>query len=114
LADHLAATASAVMGLPAGQVLDSQAGFFQLGMDSLMSVTLQRRLAAGLGIGLPAALIYEYPTVSALTDALLERMGYPPADHAPAAARSGLGARAQQRARLRQGSQVSRRKGHVV
>jgi phthiocerol/phenolphthiocerol synthesis type-I polyketide synthase B len=114
LADHLAATASAVMGLPAGQVLDSQAGFFQLGMDSLMSVTLQRRLAAGLGIGLPAALIYEYPTVSALTDALLERMGYPPADQAPAAARSGLGARAQQRARLRQGSQVSRRKGHVV
>ena len=114
LADHLATVASAVIGLPAGQVIDPQAGFFQLGMDSLMSVTLQRRLAASLGLALPAALIYEYPTVSALTDALCERMGYPPSDEIPATAAPGLGARAQQRARLRQGSQVSRRKGRVL
>ena len=114
LAEHLATMASAVIGLPAGQVLDPEAGFFQLGMDSLMSVTLQRRLGASLGVALPAALIYEYPTVSALTDALCERMGYPPADQATAIAPADLGARAAQRARLRQGSQVSRRKGRVV
>ncbi len=92
LADHIAASASAVIGLRPGEVMDPEVGFFQLGMDSLMSVTLQRRLSASLGIALPAAVIYEYPTISSLTDALCERMGYATADHSPAAARSGLGA----------------------
>lgn len=114
LAGHIFTMASAVIGLSPDQSLDPEAGFFQLGMDSLMSVTLQRRLSASLGIALPAALIYEYPTISSLTDALCERMGYPTADQSPAAARSGLGARAQQRARARQGATANRRKGRVV
>jgi len=113
LADHIATLASTVMGLPSGEALDPEAGFFQLGMDSLMSVKLQRSLGASLGIALPAALIYEYPTISSLTGALCERMGYPPADDAPAG-RGSLGARAQQRARARRGAQAGRRKGHVV
>lgn len=111
LADHILTMASAVIGLPADQALDPEAGFFQLGMDSLMSVTLQRRLSASLGIALPAALIYEYPTISSLTDALCERMGYATAEQTPAVARSGLGARAQQRARARQGAAANRRRG---
>ncbi len=114
LTDHIAASASAVMGLPAGERLDPTAGFFQLGMDSLMSVTLQRRLGTSLGIELPAALIFEYPTVSSLTDALCERLGIEEAPAAGGATRSGLAARAQQRAKARQGAAASRRKGHVV
>ncbi len=114
LAGHIVTMASAVIGLSSDQSLDPQAGFFQLGMDSLMSVTLQRRLSASLGIALPAALIYEYPTISSLTDALCERLGYATADPSPGAPRSGLGARAQQRARARQGAAANRRKGHVV
>jgi phthiocerol/phenolphthiocerol synthesis type-I polyketide synthase B len=114
LADHIVAMASAVIGLSPDQSLDPEAGFFQLGMDSLMSVTLQRRLSASLGIALPAALIYEYPTISSLTDALCERMGYATAEQSPGAARSGLGARAQQRAKARQGAAANRRKGRVV
>jgi len=113
LADHIVAMASAVIGLRPDQALDPEAGFFQLGMDSLMSVTLQRRLSASLGIALPAALIYEYPTISSLTDALCERMGYATAEQSSAAARSGLGARAQQRARARKGAAANRLKGHV-
>jgi phthiocerol/phenolphthiocerol synthesis type-I polyketide synthase B len=113
LADHIATLASTVIGLPSGEALDPEAGFFQLGMDSLMSVKLQRSLGASLGIALPAALIYEYPTISSLTGALCERMGYPPADDGPAG-RGSLGARAQQRARARRGAQAGRRKGHVV
>ena len=66
LASHIVTMASAVIGLSPDQSLDPEAGFFQLGMDSLMSVTLQRRLSASLGIALPAALIYEYPTISSL------------------------------------------------
>ena len=110
LADQIRTLASDVMGLAPTQTLDPAVGFFQLGMDSLMSVTLQRGLSASLGIPLPAALIYEYPTISSLTDALCERMGYVTAEEAPATARSSLGARAQLRARAR--SQSGKRKGH--
>ena len=49
LVDHIAALASAVMGLAPPQTLDPSTGFFQLGMDSLMSVTLQRNLSDTLG-----------------------------------------------------------------
>ena len=112
LAEHIAASASAVMGLPQNERLDPAAGFFQLGMDSLMSVTLQRRLASSLGIELPAALIFEYPTVATLTDALCERLGIDEGPTAGGAARSGIATRAQQRAKARQGA-ANRRKGHV-
>lgn len=100
LADHIAASASAVMGLSANERLDPTAGFFQLGMDSLMSVTLQRNLSASLGIDLPAACIYENPTISSLTEALCERMGC----EAEPTAKSGIATRAQQRAKARQES----------
>ncbi|MBX7434867.1 SDR family NAD(P)-dependent oxidoreductase [Mycobacterium sp. Y57] len=113
LAEHIGTMASAVIGLAPDETLDPEAGFFQLGMDSLMSVTLQRRLSASLGIALPAALIYEYPSISSLTDALCERMGVAAAE-IPGTSPSGLGARAQQRARARQGAQANRRKGHRV
>jgi phthiocerol/phenolphthiocerol synthesis type-I polyketide synthase B len=99
------------MGLPSTEALDPAVGFFQLGMDSLMSVTLQRSLSASLRIALPASVIYEYPTISSLTDALWERMGYVTAEETAARSRSGLGARAQLRARARQGAQTGRRKG---
>ena len=108
LAEHILATASAVIGLAPGDRLDPEAGFFQLGMDSLMSVTLQRNLSASLGIDLPAAFIYENPTISSLTEALCERMGC----EASSTAKSGVATRAQQRAKARQGA-ASRRKGHV-
>jgi phthiocerol/phenolphthiocerol synthesis type-I polyketide synthase B len=110
LADQIMTLASDVMGLAPTQALDPAVGFFQLGMDSLMSVTLQRGLSASLGIPLPAAVIYEYPTISSLTEALCERMGYAEAGEAATTARSGLGSRAQLRARAR--AQSGRRKGH--
>lgn len=112
LAEHIVTAVSEVIGLPPTERLDPEAGFFQLGMDSLMSVTLQRRLSASLGIALPAALIYEYPTISSLTDALCERMGLATEADAPATARSALAARAQKRAKARQGAAANRRKGH--
>ena len=123
LASHIAAAASEVMGLRPGEPLDAEAGFFQLGMDSLMSVTLQRRLNASLGIDVPAALIFEHPTITALTGALCERLGGEGLggeglggdgpDDTGTPARSGITTRAQQRARARKGA-AARRKGHVV
>ena len=58
------------MGLPPSDVLDPSTGFFQLGMDSLMSVTLQRNLSETLGEPLTPAVVFDYPTVEALTDYL--------------------------------------------
>src|SRR6202042_156964 len=42
----------------------------QSGMDSLMSVTLQRALSDSLGETLPASVVFDYPTVEALSDYL--------------------------------------------
>ena len=53
------------MGLPPAE-LDPSTGFFQLGMDSLMSVTLQHNLTASLGQPLSPAVIFDYPTVDSL------------------------------------------------
>ena len=41
-----------------------------MGMDSLMSVTLQRALSETLGEVLPASVVFDYPTVDALVDYL--------------------------------------------
>jgi phthiocerol/phenolphthiocerol synthesis type-I polyketide synthase B len=70
LFDHVGTLAAAVMGMPETETLDPSAGFFQLGMDSLMSVTLQRRMSESLGEFLPASVVFDYPTVYSLTDYL--------------------------------------------
>ncbi len=67
LAEHVTAEVVAAMGLASAQLLDPAVGFFQSGMDSLMSVTLQRSLSESLGEVLPAAVVFDYPTVEALT-----------------------------------------------
>jgi phthiocerol/phenolphthiocerol synthesis type-I polyketide synthase B len=70
LLDHVSAQVVASMGLASPQLLDPSAGFFQVGMDSLMSVTLQRSLTESLGDALPASVVFDYPTVEALADYL--------------------------------------------
>jgi phthiocerol/phenolphthiocerol synthesis type-I polyketide synthase B len=66
LVDHLTAQVAAAMGLASPQLLDPSAGFFQSGMDSLMSVTLQRSLSESLGEVLPSSVVFDYPTVEGL------------------------------------------------
>ncbi|PRC41335.1 polyketide synthase, partial [Mycobacterium sp. ITM-2017-0098] len=70
LTDHVIAQVAAAMGLASAHTLDPTVGFFQFGMDSLMSVTLQRSLSESLGEALPASVVFDYPTVEALTDYL--------------------------------------------
>jgi len=66
LLDHVREQVAAAMGLASPRSLDSSAGFFQSGMDSLMSVTLQRGLSESLGQALPTSVVFDYPTVDAL------------------------------------------------
>ena len=61
--EHVAAQVTKAMGLASVQLLNRSAGFFQLGMDSLTSVTLQRALSESLGESLPSSVIFDYPTV---------------------------------------------------
>ena len=56
--------------------LDHHQPMESLGLDSLMALELRNRLEATLGIVLPAALVWAYPTISALAEAVCERMGY--------------------------------------
>ena len=66
LVDHIRAAVASAMGLASPQSVDLDAGFFQSGMDSLMSVTLQRGLAESLGEALSASLVFDYPSVDVL------------------------------------------------
>jgi acyl carrier protein len=49
---------------------DRQRAFFDLGLDSLTSLELRNRLQTRLGCQLPAAFIFQYPTLEALLDYL--------------------------------------------
>ena len=56
--------------------LDHDQAMESLGLDSLMALELRNRLEASLGITLPVALVWAYPTIAGLAVALCERMGY--------------------------------------
>ncbi|WP_123029412.1 SDR family NAD(P)-dependent oxidoreductase [Mycolicibacterium stellerae] len=67
LVAHVRAAVADAMSLTSPQFVDPSAGFFQVGMDSLMSVTLQRSLSESLGEVMPASVVFDYPTVVALS-----------------------------------------------
>jgi acyl transferase domain-containing protein/acyl carrier protein len=70
LFDQVGKLAAKAMGLPPTEALDPSTGFFQLGMDSLMSAMLRRSLSDDLGETLPVSVVFDYPTVYSLTDYL--------------------------------------------
>jgi acyl transferase domain-containing protein/acyl carrier protein len=70
---------AAILGLNANQLPPPRQGFFDLGMDSLLTVELRNKLQADLGIPLPATLAFEYPTATALAEYLETAIAPPPA-----------------------------------
>jgi acyl transferase domain-containing protein len=85
LREHIRAEAADVMRMPSPRALNPTHGFFQLGMDSLMSVQLHRRLAAGLRCELSQTAIYNHPTVERLTEHLLTLLHEPEPEAEPPA-----------------------------
>ncbi len=64
-----------VLGMKPTQKVDSSKGFFQMGMDSLMTVELRNRIARNLdtfAADLPKNLAFDYPNVEALSRYLLD------------------------------------------
>ena len=57
-----------VLRLSDSHRIDRELGFFEMGMDSLMSVELRSRLERALGLRLPSTIAFNYPTVTEASD----------------------------------------------
>jgi acyl transferase domain-containing protein/acyl carrier protein len=58
----------------APEAINPRQGLFDAGLDSLMAIELTALLASGLGRTLPQTLLFDYPTVEAMVDFLLETL----------------------------------------
>jgi acyl transferase domain-containing protein len=59
-----------ILGMDPARPVDPQAPLGEFGLDSLLAVELRNTLSAALSQPLPATLLFEYPTLDALTDFL--------------------------------------------
>ncbi|WP_458318740.1 type I polyketide synthase [Mycolicibacterium brisbanense] len=70
LTDYLRDAVAEVTRVDASEIRED-AGFFDLGMDSLMAVELRRRMEQGVGAEIPITLVMDYPRISDVADYLL-------------------------------------------
>nr|WP_294524330.1 type I polyketide synthase [uncultured Rhodopila sp.] len=75
LDEFVRAEVAGVLGLAANDPIDPETGFFDLGMDSLTSVELKRRLERGTGRSLPSSLTFSYPNLRAMSEFLACELG---------------------------------------
>lgn len=76
LEQHVREQAGQVLRLDSYRV-DIHTPLHTLGLESLMALELRNRLAASLGLKLPATVIWSYPTIAALAEHLAKEMGVP-------------------------------------
>ncbi|MGE0219331.1 SDR family NAD(P)-dependent oxidoreductase, partial [Mycolicibacterium sp.] len=70
LLDYLRDAVAQVTRVDADEIRED-AGFFDIGMDSLMAVELRRRIESGVGREIPATLAMDHPRLSDVADYLL-------------------------------------------
>ncbi|MBW4505571.1 MAG: AMP-binding protein [Scytonematopsis contorta HA4267-MV1] len=70
LTAYVCSQVAKVLRLNSSTSINSKQGFFDLGMDSLISVELRNRLQTSLECSLPSTLSFDYPTVEVLVDYL--------------------------------------------
>jgi NAD(P)-dependent dehydrogenase (short-subunit alcohol dehydrogenase family)/acyl carrier protein len=74
LEDHVRGLAVRVLGLEPGYALPADQPLKDLGLDSLMALDLTKALAKSLGRTIPPTLVFNYPTVEAMTAHLSEEL----------------------------------------
>ncbi|MEH3141030.1 MAG: SDR family NAD(P)-dependent oxidoreductase [Mycobacterium kyogaense] len=71
LIDHLRDAVAEVTRVDVAEIRED-AGFFDIGMDSLMAVELRGRIETGVGQPIPATLAMDHPRIDAVADYLLD------------------------------------------
>jgi acyl transferase domain-containing protein/acyl carrier protein/phospholipid N-methyltransferase len=62
------------LGVDPSRVVDPRTPLGELGLDSLLAVELRNTLGTALRRSLPATLLFDYPTIDALTDFILHQV----------------------------------------
>lgn len=74
LEDGLKSAVRQVLDLDASEPVDVERGLSDLGMDSVQALELSMRVGELLALDLPATLVFEHPTISALAEHLRESL----------------------------------------
>jgi polyketide synthase 12 len=69
----VAGAVATVLGHADAAALDPQAGFTDLGLDSLMAVELRNALQVETGLKLPATVTFEHPSIERLAHCVADR-----------------------------------------
>jgi acyl carrier protein len=63
-----------ILGITDASVVDTTSAISDFGLDSMMSVELRNELQDLVGMELPGTLLFDYPTIQALTTYLLDEV----------------------------------------
>lgn len=74
LATHVRTQIAAVLGLDEPEQIGQRLGLFDLGLDSMLAVELRNRLQKSLGRKFRTTLLFDYPTLEALTGHIAEAL----------------------------------------
>ena len=74
LMGHIREQVAQVLGLSSSKLPEVNAGFVEMGMDSLMAVELRNQLQKSLNCSVPTTLAFEYPNIISLTDYIYSKV----------------------------------------